>query len=75
MTVSNHPTCMGDRLHVYLVCTSSGAHGFDMSVTYMPLQDVSRSCVVHRNLDMLVGDFGHWFRLSMAHLRLNLGGA
>ena len=46
-----------------------------MSVTYMPLQDVTRSCVVHRNLDMLVGDFGHWFRLSMAHLRMNLGGA
>ena len=46
-----------------------------MSVTYMPLQDVTRSCVVHRNLDMLVGDFGHWFRLSMAHLRLNLGGS
>ena len=60
-------------MYIYLVCTSSGAHGFDMSVTYMPLQDVTRSCAVHRNRDMLVGDFGHWFRLSMAHLRLNPG--
>ena len=50
MTASNHPTCRGDKLHVYLECTSSGAHGFDMSVTYRPLQDVTRSCVVHRNL-------------------------